>query len=116
MPRGVHFALNDAELKQLLAARGDEAVMEEIGEIEERWDKEWLCETDSAWLAIHLALTSKAAPRGLGPAIHGGHQLYEGDDYLVALVHPQEVPAVAHKLAGLDEPSFRRCYDRKRPV
>ena len=44
--RGVHFAVSDSELQQLLAARGDDAVRRQIQEIEERWDKVWLIETD----------------------------------------------------------------------
>lgn len=111
MARGVHFALSDTELDELLAARGDEAVMEQIEEIEERWEKDWLCETDSAWQAIHLALTSGRAPRGLGRATLGGRQLYKGDDYVVALVQARDVPKVATGLAQLDEGSFRKLYD-----
>lgn len=110
--RGVHFAVTEPELEQLLAARGDEAVMEEIEEIEERWDKAWLIETDGAWWAIHLALTTKLAPSGLGRAVLGGHPLYKGEDYHVVLVAAKEVPAVAKALAQLDQASFKRLYDQ----
>ncbi len=110
--RGVHFAVSDPELKQLLAARGDEAVMEQIEEIEGRWDKAWLIETDSAWWAIHLALTSKRAPPGLGRAVLGGRPLHKGDDYHVILVEAKDVPDIADALARLDESSFKRLYEQ----
>ncbi len=110
--RGVHFAVSEPELEQLLAARGDEAVMEQIQEIEERWDKAWLIETDGAWWAIHLALTSKRAPSGLGRAVLGGRPLYKGDDYHVVLVAAKDVPPVADALAQLDQASFKRLYDQ----
>lgn len=110
--RGVHFAVSEPELEQLLAARGDEAVMEQIQEIEERWDKAWLIETDGAWWAIHLALTSKRAPSGLGQTILGGRPLYKGDDFHVVLVEVKDVPAVADALGQLDQASFKRLYDQ----
>lgn len=110
--RGVHFALSDTELKPLLAAHGDEAVMEQIDEIEGRWDKAWLTETDSAWPAIHLALTSKGAPPGLGRAVLGGQRLYRGDGYHVVLVPARDVPEVAAALAAVDEPMFMRLYNQ----
>lgn len=110
--RGVHFALSEPELEQLLAARGDEAVMERIQEIEERWDKAWLIETDGAWWAIHLAVTSKRAPNGLARAVLGGRPLYKGDDYHVVLVAAKDVPAVAEALTRLDQASFKRLYDQ----
>lgn len=109
--RGVHFALNDAELKTLLAARDDEAVMEQIDELEARWDKAWLVETDSAWAAIHLALTAKGAPPGLARAILGGQRLYRGDDYHVVLVPAKDVPEVASALSEVDETAFKRLYN-----
>lgn len=109
--RGVHFAVREPELEQLLAARGDEAVMEHIQEIEERWDKAWLIETDGAWWAIHLALTSKCAPSGLGRAVLGGRSLYKNDDYHIVLVAAKDVPPVADALAQLDQAAFKRLYD-----
>ena len=113
--RGVHFAVSDPELKQLLAARGDEAVMEQIEEIEGRWDKAWLLETDGAWWAIHLALTAKRAPPGLDRVVLGGRPLYKGDDYQVILVAASDVPDVAGALARLDQASFRRLYEQIDP-
>lgn len=109
--RGVHFAVSDPELQQLLAARGDDAVMGQIQELEERWDQAWLIETDGAWWAIHLALTSKPAPPGLGRVVLGGRPLYKSDDYHVVLVPAQDVLDTADALVRLDQASFRRLYD-----
>lgn len=109
--RGVHFALSDTDLKPLVAARGDEAVMEQIEAIEERWDKAWLAETDSAWAAIHLALTSKGAPPGLGRVVLGGRRLYGGDDYHVVLVPATEVSEVASTFIQINETAFKILYN-----
>ena len=106
--RGVHFAISDPELKQLLAAHGDAAVMKQIEEIEERWDRAWLVETDGAWWAIHLALISRHAPPGLARAVLGGRSLYKGDDYYVNLVAAKDVPDIAATLARLDQALFKR--------
>ena len=52
--RGVHFALTSQEDQRLLAATNDAAVVEILQEeVEERWNEEWLYETDKAWDAIH---------------------------------------------------------------
>lgn len=113
--RGVHFALSETELRPLLDAGDDEEVMEQIDELEGRWDKAWLAETDSAWPAIHLALTSKSAPPRLGRAVLGGQHLYGGDDYHVVLVPAKEVPDVASALSVIDETAFRRLYNSINP-
>ena len=53
--RGVHFALTDDDRAKLLIATRDDDVLSVVQkEIEERWDTDWLCETDKAWDAIHL--------------------------------------------------------------
>jgi len=110
--RGVHFAVSDPELKQLLAARGDAAVMKQIEEIEGRWDREWFVETDGAWWAIHLALISKHAPPGLARVVLGGRSLYKGDDYHVILVAAKDVTDIAAPLARLDQSLFKRLYEQ----
>jgi hypothetical protein len=47
--RGVHFAITESETTRLLSAGSDQKVLEVIqDEIEARWDKEWLYQTDKA--------------------------------------------------------------------
>ena len=48
------------------AARDDE-LMAAIEEIEDRWDREWLVETDKAWDAIHRCLTGGILDYGPTP-------------------------------------------------
>ena len=82
-------------------------------EIEERWDQEWLCETDKAWDAIHRCLTDgRLADDGtiLGKCILGGLQLHSGGDYIVSYLTPDEVAAVAHDLDPIDEQWLRGRY------
>jgi hypothetical protein len=47
--RGVHFALTPEDAARIDAARDDDQLMALIEEIEERWDRDWLVETDKAW-------------------------------------------------------------------
>jgi hypothetical protein len=47
--RGVHFALIPEEAVRIDAARDDDQLMALIEETEERWDRDWLVETDKAW-------------------------------------------------------------------
>lgn len=113
--RGVLFAIADDRASQLLAVSSDDELMEVIEEIEEEWDENFLGETDKAWDAIHRALgdgsldpTAGASP--LNRAILGGKHLYRGDDYIVALVTKDEVPAVASALAEIDDDAMRKRY------
>jgi hypothetical protein len=114
--RGVHFALTDEDAKRVLAAAGDnEALIELIQEdIESRWDTDWLAETDKAWDAIHRCLTdgrlsfASSTPRHL--CILGGRQLYDGDDYIVSFITPEQVKEVARAIADIDEAWMRARY------
>jgi hypothetical protein len=54
-------------------------------------------------------------PAPLNRAILGGRHLYQGDDYIVALVAEQDVPGVAQALASIDEEGFRERYLRLVP-
>jgi Domain of unknown function (DUF1877) len=114
--RGVHFALTADQVDALLAASDDEerrAVVEEIEE--EGWEEADAQETDKAWDAIHRCLADGTLEPGAGSyplnkAILGGQPLYEGDDYIMALVMPHEVKEVAAALAGLDQDWLRTRY------
>ncbi len=113
--RGVLFAIDDETTKQLLAASSDEAVMEIVEAIEEEWDESFLEETDKAWDAMHRALSDGSLdPTGgsfpLNRAILGGKHLYQGEQYIVALVTKDEVPAVADALASIDDDRMRQRY------
>lgn len=113
--RGVHFALNDHQVKQLLSAENDDKVLEVVQEeIEGSWDKEWLQETDKAWDAIHRCLTDgklNSEPTSpLHKCILGGQQLYEEEDYIVSYLIPEEVGEVAAAIKDIDEEWMRRKY------
>ncbi len=96
--RGVHFAISADEQARILSAVDDEAVLTLVQDvIEERWDKEWLYESDKAWDAIHRCLTDGTLRpnRGTYPlklAVLGGRQLYSADDYIISLVSQHENP------------------------
>ncbi len=123
MSLGVHFALTAAQLKRLLAAKGnDEAVLESTEAIEAAWDGEWLAESDKAWDAMHRALSdgeltfeggAKHAPLGL--VVLGGESMVEDEDETVVLLDAPGVAAAAHALSALTEEDFRERYFRLCP-
>lgn len=44
--------------------------------------------------------------------ILGGRQIYEGEDYIVALLGPEQVRDVAAVATGVDREAFKAGYDR----
>ena len=115
MQLGLHFRLNDTQIKAVLAAEGDdERLFEVLAEYEE--DPaiyELSCETDKAWDPIACAL-SPAGDEGPWPArgvIGGSRQLQEDDDESwITYLAPAEVAEVADFLATLDDATFSRLY------
>ncbi|MGC4056433.1 MAG: YfbM family protein [Paludibaculum sp.] len=115
--RGVHFAIERTDAERLLSAASDEAVLAIVqDEIEERWEEEWLYQTDKAWDAIHRCLTGGRLSCSEGPyplklAVLGGDQLHEGEDYLVSFVNPEQAGDVARALRRIDRRWLRGRYD-----
>jgi hypothetical protein len=113
--RGVYFALTEDDVKKLIAADGDEAVVEVIQEdIEKRWDKDWLQETDKAWDAMHRCLTDgtlKCKGKSiLEKCVLGGKQLHKGCDYIVSFLTPNEVKEVSEALKPISQGWLRTKY------
>ena len=118
--RGVHFAITEEQAEALLAARGDEELMNLVESIEEAWDAADLAESDKAWDAMHRCLTDGALGRGNGtyPLSHcvlGPRQLHEVDDYIVSLVLPDEVRDVAKALRIVTPEWFGNRYSTVLP-
>ena len=117
MSLGVHFALSPEDEQRLLAAAGDDAVIEVVEEIEERGlDEDRTCQTDKAWDALHRCLTDgsllyESGPFPLSAAILGGRQLIDEADYTVSYVPADRVPPVAEALAAVDREWLRHRYD-----
>jgi hypothetical protein len=94
--RGVHFAITDSDAERLLTAPSDHAVLGIIqDEIEERWDEDWLYQSDKAWDAIHRCLTDGTLDPGGGSyplrlAVLNGRKLHTGENYIVSLVTPMK--------------------------
>lgn len=113
---GIHFALGDEEIRRLLAAEGQDAILAVIEEIEERWDEAWLAQSDKSWDAMHRALSNGTifydeGEYPMNRTVLGGKHLYDGDDYVVSFVAPNEVRDVASALAPITEEAFRARYD-----
>ena len=121
MSLGVHFALTAAQLKKLHALEGDDdGILEFMSEVEEKWDRAWLVETDKSWDAMHRALTNgkltfasgkKYAP--LGFTILGGASLVDDEDETVVLLEPAQVADAAAALNGVTEAEFRGWYFKR---
>jgi hypothetical protein len=113
--RGVHFAIKSDQLASLLAASNDDERMEVIEQIEEAWEKEYLAESDKAWDAIHRCLTDgsllyESGEYPLNHVICGGRQLYQGEEYTVSLVTPEQVGDVSRAIDPLTEDWMRERY------
>ncbi len=115
--RGVHFALSSEEqLKMAELTKSQGNVVEYIEEeIEDRWDCDWLCETDKAWDAIHRCLTDGLLSFDDATPLHwcvlGGIPMHNEDDYIISFVDEEKVKAVANALDIFTEVNFREKYD-----
>jgi hypothetical protein len=115
--RGVLFALTELQDAALVTTRDDADVRAFVGELEDAWDWDWLCEVDKAWDAIHRCLADGTLALGrqsghpLELVVLGGGHHYEGDDYVVAHVRADEVTGVAAALAEVSEAWLRERYD-----
>jgi Domain of unknown function (DUF1877) len=107
MPRkGVFFAITPDELKQLEAFPDDEARKLFVRDvIEDAWDEDFTQEVGTSWEALHRCFGDgscdhKPAATPLAKAIFGGRQLHSDLTwYVINLVEPAEVAAVAQALA-----------------
>jgi hypothetical protein len=113
---GVHLALGEEVVSRLLAAEDDADVISIVGRIEADLDPRYVFSTDLAWDPLHRCLTdgTLAPDAGSFPLSHvvlGGVQLCEEDGYLVSLVRPDQVPAVADALTPIDREWLRTRYN-----
>jgi hypothetical protein len=104
---GVHFAIDAGTAERLLAAADDAELDALVEEIEEEMVGVDTCETDKAWDAIHRCLTDGTLKYDngqypLNAVILGGRLLYEGDNYIISLLTPDQVSDVAKALAEVD--------------
>jgi hypothetical protein len=116
--RGVLFAIAAEDRDALIGGGDDDAVTEYVSEvIEERWEDEFVAETDKAWDAIHRCLTDGTlgfdnGSFPLNRCILGGRLLTSGEDYLVILTDAPDVPAVSSALDGVSQEWFTAAYER----
>jgi hypothetical protein len=84
-----------------------------VREIEEAWDEEWLQATDKSWDAIHRCLTDGKLEFGDSPfhkCILGSDNLYEGNDYIISFLDPEEVKEVAEAIKDIDRDELGHRY------
>lgn len=114
--RGVHFALTDKQASRLINTpdADDDFLMDFVEEVEEQWDEEWLQETDKSWDVIHRCLTDGKLDWGdsaYHKCILGSINQYEGDNYIMNFIRPDEVKEVAAAIKNIDRDDLRRRYD-----
>jgi hypothetical protein len=115
--RGVHFALSAEDEQELRACPADDRPALISSDIEDRYfepPRDWLCQTDKAWDAIHRALNASGLGYEYRSPLHGvilgGEPLYFKDDCIISLKSPDRVRDVARALAAMDEAIFRQLY------
>jgi len=71
---------------------------------------------DKTWDAMHRSLSNGTlyydeGEYPLNATVLGGEHLFDGDEYVVSYVAPDEVKDVAAALAPMTEQEFRKRYD-----
>ncbi len=120
---GVHYAITAAQRDGLLGQADDAKKMEYFSsEIEENWDEEHGQISDTAWEAIHCCLTDspkpdpKAGEPPLNLAILGGQQVLKSEkEYIIRLVEPDQVKALADALKSLDKAWMEEMFKKHSP-
>ena len=113
--RGVYFALTKEEEEKILNYSDDNSVIEFIQEeIEEKWDEEWLQETDKAWDAMHRCLTDGTLTcKGknlLEKFVLGGKQMHMDSSYIVSYITNDEVKALSSAIAKITKNDMKKKY------
>lgn len=104
---GVLFALSPGENQRLLAIPEARARAAWVAhEIEERWDRDWLIETDDLWSPVHYCLWGSADyPPDGAPAeaklIFGGMAAGVTGHYTIDYKDPELVRQIASALAKM---------------
>jgi len=113
--RGVFFALNPLLEKKLLAAGNDDDLLGLIqADLEDDWDREWLCNLEDAWDPLHRCLTDGTL-RGksgspLEKCVLGGAQLHLGKKYTASYLTADEVKEMAGRLQRVTREWLRPRY------
>jgi hypothetical protein len=116
---GVHFALTDDEVDELLAMANEQDRLSHLQDVIEEtyFDQhpDFTAESDKAWDAMHRALTDghltwKGGSYPLNHTVLAGRALYTGGDYIMSLKEPAQVRDVSAALASITEEEFRRRY------
>jgi hypothetical protein len=108
---GIHFALTEKAVSELIRIRDKTDRIAFVQEIEEAFlsdHKTYAAESDKSWDAMHRLLsdgllTWDGGEYPLSHVILAGRLLYTGDDYIMSLKSPSQVRDIATALRGLEE-------------
>lgn len=131
---GVHIALKDEHLENLLKCKSDDERIEYlINDVKEAWDDDFFFESDKAWDAIHRCLSdfppdtpefypqegvtrAHALPEDHGAyplkvCVLGGKKLMDDEsNYFMRLIAPEQVVDAARALEKIDEEWLTEKY------
>ena len=131
MTRGVYFAITDEQKNALDSLKSpEERYTYVIEEIEEKWEKDFLVQTDKAWDAMHRSLSEFppdtpamwpgdepwALPDAHGSyplkiTVLGGKQLADPEsDFFLRMIEAAELPDLVEALNKIDEAEMRDRY------
>ena len=118
--RGVYYAIDPETLSRVLAAKTDSAAVDAVMDVSQTLEPQWRHATDKSWDALHRCLGdgTLAIPKTFAPlpaAVLGGEQLHSGDAWIISLVRPERVRAVADALAKITQEWLRERYDALNP-
>jgi hypothetical protein len=115
---GVLFAIDDSESTILKNCKNDEELVAYVQDtIEDRWEEEWLCQTDKSWDAIHRSFADGqmelfGGKLPFNSIIFGGEILNSSSDYYVSFKTNALVRMIADKITEINKESFKRLYSK----
>jgi hypothetical protein len=113
LTRGVFHAVTDDDLKQLRRTKDGPKRRDLIEQWDERWPKEWRCDTDKSWKFLVAVLAGKPGPTrsaefgfGLGSDMFYGQSLHRPNFYVIALVPNEWLIDIVNSLDAIDEERY----------
>lgn len=111
------FALSETEWGALQAVAGTSDAIDMVAEeIEERWDQDWLYETDKNWWAIQRVLSQREPDykfaNSVDAAILAGEHISPDENYVISAKNAELVKRVSEALQAISDVEFESLARR----